>query len=525
MIQQAGELLKGVNVTDVLDAQVFKFGYDLRGLTLKEFSMDYNKSVVRFNKEKPNIVFEFIDFNFDLEFNYSLVADPKFYVDEGPGEIKFAFKNVTVGYGIIQVDGVFQLEVQEVTADFNTLDYNFGGQGDISFLLQKASALVKGFMEQDASATIANILNNAIPLLNGQLMAAGCKTTMSNLTIDWCAMENPRFFEDSVSLIFKGEVRYNDEPIPFSDKNKIPYIIDPSGKAVQLSVADYFLNTTLYSAYNLDLLGVDIRSLSANESADPLMAETFKYFFSGILDHMPKDRKISIQVNATGPTVPHVVIEKGETFVSMDATLDFAEINEQGNRDTFIQVKSTVFMEVDLQIENKFKLATDIKKLKIKGQSIDIDKYDLTNLEDFNSIIGSISGFIRNYLNDQYSGYFVQELDFGFVKIDLNDTRLMERERYIYFDSSPKFHAKIKNDLKSKVHRVYPKERVTYQEKVEAMAELLKFTPLYKSLEDIKKNEQLLNGIGQVANFRKPRLPQESDCTDKPLERAEEMIE
>ena len=197
--------------------------------------MDYAKSTIEFRPEEPHIFIQFIDYTMDLKFNYSIKAEPEFYRDEGPGQVQFAYQNITLGLDLYRnPEGIFQLKTSDIKANFTNGATFFGGEGDLSYMLNVGSQLLTSQMNQSASATIEQMVNQALPLINGQLAAGGCISNSSGLLLDFCAMSDPKFNDDSMSLIMKGEVRFSNASIPFQDQRLIPYVHDLTERDVQV---------------------------------------------------------------------------------------------------------------------------------------------------------------------------------------------------------------------------------------------------------------------------------------------------
>lgn len=102
------------------------------------------------------------------------------------------------------------------------------------------------------------------------------------------------------------------------------------------------------------------------------------------------------------------------------------------------------------------------------------------NVQDLNVIIGTVTGFIRNYVNLKIEGMKLLGPEFDDIRIDLNKTAVAEKHHYVQFTTSPDF---VVNSVKS-VYKgaVWDTAPCTEEEKIQRLAELFKFTPIYSAL-------------------------------------------
>ena len=128
---------------------LFNVTYDITRFNMNTIQIDSEKSVIKFQQTKPNIITEFVDLQMDLYFNFSIKAQPEFYLDEGQGRISFWFNKTSVGLGMFNNQGVFQFNVEDVSAVYWGSNSYFHGTGDLSFALNQAALLLNGFMEQN----------------------------------------------------------------------------------------------------------------------------------------------------------------------------------------------------------------------------------------------------------------------------------------------------------------------------------------------------------------------------------------
>ena len=434
---------------------------------MNTIQFDSQNSVIKFQQDMPNIVTELVDLQMDLVFNFSIKAQPEFYLDEGEGRLSFWFNKTNVGLGMINNKGIYQFTVGDVSAVYCGSNSYFHGTGDLSFVLNQAAQLLNGFMSQNVNQTVSQMVGFLISTMNSQIAALGTsqKIPGTNMTLDYKGMTSPIFTNNSLTLVMNGETTAKNETIPFQDKRKIDYSIDDKGRTLQVSLGDYLFNSTLYSAYKEKMIKADIRSLSGNETSDPLTASTFKILFPNITNCMPADRKISILITAVDDFTPYLELKNNETDVKMVANISFAELDDQGNRSDFILFKSNITIQAAVTIENPFKVKVDIRQLKIKATDLTLDKYSLTNIKDLNSLIGTLSGVVRNYLNIQYSGYKAQWIDLGVVKVDFNNTKLSELDHYFYLESTPEFKRMPGFEIQNKPMPKFENKELTYQEK------------------------------------------------------------
>jgi hypothetical protein len=152
---------------------------------MKDFSMDYKKSVIKFQKQKPNILMQFFDFQMDLETNFNLSTTPFFYSDIGEGKFSFLFDNMTIGLGIAQKDGVFSIQPDKVTAHYSKGLTYFNGTGDLSFALNAATSFIEDQMRKNANQTLASFVGLGVGAFNSAITKSGCNAKMSGIFINW----------------------------------------------------------------------------------------------------------------------------------------------------------------------------------------------------------------------------------------------------------------------------------------------------------------------------------------------------
>lgn len=492
---------KDATFTGSKNLELFEVFYNLSGVTMNQFDMNYKKSSIRFQAQEPNIVIDLIDFVTNLDFNFNITAAPRFYEDIGSGAIHFEFDRLMVGLTIKEVEGVFQFAVEQTDAIVKGTGTHFNGTGDLSFILNQAATLIQGQLVNNPNETIGTFVGLVLPAVNGMISKSGCSADLGSFLMNWCAMKEPKFSDEDVILVFKGEATPNEETsFDYPEKRLIPYIFDSTSKDISLYISDYTLNTTLWSVYTNHLLTIDIRSL--DNTTTPIPASTLKIIFPTITDHIPADTPLSIGVKATNDYTPNLSIENGETIAIMMAEITFSTIGEGGALTPFLQVESNVTIAANFYIDSPFTFTTDISQMRFRADKLNLDIYDLTNIADLNSIIGTISGFARNYINREFSGMKFKEFDLGVITINVQQTVLYEKNRYIFGDMAPHFiHKKEQPTFQSQNVKRIESKPVTYDDQVKAMAALLKFTPLYASIQEFKKNEDLYKNIGNIGGF------------------------
>jgi len=491
---------------DSFDLDLFKVFYNVSNINLASFGMDYRKSTIKFQEEMPNIVFDLVDLRTNLDFDFNLTARPKFYDDVGKGAVHFEFDKFRIGLTITQVNGVFQFEVKEINAQLRKDGSGsyFAGTGDISFVLNQAATLFQDQLMAKPNDTIGMILGLVIPQINGALAQSGCKANVASLAFNWCAVKQPIFTKDDLVLVFTGEVTPSEgTTFPYQEMRKIPYKFDRSLKDVSLFISDYTLNTTLWAAHKNGMMQYDIRSMGAAEEgkpAPPIPASTLFILFPDLSKHVEKDTPLSIEVKALEEVVPVLKIENGETTIELVVLVSFATLDKQGNREPFLEVKSNLNVAANFRIDSPFTFKTDISKMRFRADELSLDRFDITNVRDLNSIIGTMSGFARNYANRVLSGMKFKEFSLSFIIMNVEKTVLKEMNRYMYGSMSPSFKAN-NTFVPLEPHQVISKfeiKPVTYEDKVNAMAELLKYTPLYTSIQEYKKNHHLYEALGNI---------------------------
>lgn len=515
------------------DLDLFKVHYNISKINLDNFGMDYRRSSIRFQKEEPNIVIDLVEFRTNLDFEFNLTAEPRFYEDLGEGAVHFEFDEFKLGLGIEVVDGVFQFKLIETQAQLkkDSAGTYFKGSGDLSFILNQASTLLQGQLMQAPTETVQAIVGFILPTINSGIAASGCKADLDVLSFDWCAMDQPQFSDDDLVLIFKGEATPDPDTVfPYPEQRVIPYKFDRSLKDISLFISDYTLNTTLWSAYKNGALMQDIRSMGTNEKNEtiPIPASTLFVLFPELAKHVEEGTNLSILVEATDDMIPSLDITNKETTIDLIAKVSFATLDQAGNRTPFLEVVSNVNVAANFRIDSPFTFKTDISKMRFRADELSLDKFGLTNIADLNSIIGTMSGFVRNFVNRQFSGFRLKEFDLKWVKMNVERTVLKELDRYIYGSMAPRF-TSADNAKYLSPEEVVPKfemKPITYEDQVNAMAELLKFTPLYTSIQEFKKNEHLYKTIGNIGGMGLG-LGLDHDDEDAPLpkERIEDYTE
>jgi hypothetical protein len=456
-----------------------------------------------------------------LNFFFNITAEPRFYEDIGAGEFSFLFEELMIGLTIVNTtEGVFQIQVDDVNAVYGGGSTALKGTGDLSFALDQVTTLIEAQMQSNPNNTIRMFVDLLLPQINGIIAASGCQADLGGLFMNWCAMEQPRFSNDDVVLFFKGEVTPDkDTDIPFQEMRKVPYVFESVTRAIQVYISDYTLNTTLWSAYKKGMLTYDLRY--TNETTqEPITAGMLSLLFPKITDHMDASTPISLKATASSDLTPWLQIDNGDTTAYAKMDISFATVDEQGNRSPFIEMTSNVTVEVDFEVVPPFTFTTDIKQMRIRADKLSLDKFDLTNIRDFNSIIGTASGFIRNLINRELRGIRVHDFNIGNLVVNVQATNMFEKHRYIYGDMSPHFEHKNEAEIPTleDTGDLYSFKKVTYDDKVKAVANLLKLTPLYASIEEFKKNRQVLESIQEVGGLVRPASEREYE-ESYPMER------
>lgn len=136
--------------------------------------MDYDKSVIKFQEDSPNILLQFIDFTMKLTMDFSLTTEPLFYYDVGPAQIDFMFKNIDIGLTIeANKDGIFQFAPQFIDSTYVGGKSYFMGTGDISYVLNNATQIVDSMLSQNATNVVGFLVNTAVGQINSQLITGG----------------------------------------------------------------------------------------------------------------------------------------------------------------------------------------------------------------------------------------------------------------------------------------------------------------------------------------------------------------
>ena len=325
-----------------------------------------------------------------------------------------------------------------------------------------------------------------------------------------------------MTLVFKGEIIHPNDTIPFESKRKINYNLNNTEGDVQLYIGEYLYNSAFYSACILNITKYYITSFT-NDEKNPITASSLRFLFPLITKYIDPDARIAIIISANDWNSSFVNVKESLTEVNFNGTLSFAKIPSETDYIDFIVAKASFHLQSVTEIKNPFEINLDIKQLKIKAQEISLDTYDLTDLGDFNSLIGVLSGFIRNYLNTLYSGYKPQWLDLKFIRIDYNHTQLTELNHYYYLESTPIFTKKKSESQGWDFDR--PNKPLTYHERVKSFASFIKLTPMYQSLLELRENQHLLRGFSYMGDRDSSSYHRHKDSDRQPKEREDKYSE
>ena len=139
------------------DVGLFNASLDLT-LNLNKWSMDIEKSQLRFNSGVPHIQLTIKDFSCDFSGKFDMHTSPLFYNDVGDATIKIGALNLDIGFILVSHQGIFQFETEQSSLEATGMDIKFLGTADISYALTAIMNLISTTMQKD----ISNYLNEAI---------------------------------------------------------------------------------------------------------------------------------------------------------------------------------------------------------------------------------------------------------------------------------------------------------------------------------------------------------------------------
>jgi hypothetical protein len=140
---------------------------------------------------------------------------------------------------------------------------------------------------------------------------------------------------------------------------------------------------------------------------------------------------------------------------------------------------------MEVQITKGFVLDPEILELRLEIDEIIEDETKSLDIEDLNAILGTVTGFIKNYINNQMGGIKIQGQQVDNIFVDLNQTILTTHDHYLHFSCSPKFIVtKNKNMFQSEA--VYVPEELTEEKKLAALTEVIKMTPIWTAIQAMK---------------------------------------
>lgn len=103
------------------------------------------------------------------------------------------------------------------------------------------------------------------------------------------------------------------------------------------------------------------------------------------------------------------------------------------------EIVCQLFGTMDFVIKEGFVIDPDIVTLKLKIIEVLVDITQKLDIENLNVILGTATGFIKNYVNQQAQGIKINGFEQEGLFVDLNQTTLSEHNHYLMFKSSPKF--------------------------------------------------------------------------------------
>lgn len=459
-----------------------------------------------------------IDFYFAVEFDYSLVTVPEIYKDIGHATINVQPFKISLGMTTKVENNTLSVDLQSFSYHFVDYTVEFTGNGDLSFLIMSVAESLKPLILADLSPNIEVVFENMlIPQINNMLKNIQTSIDIEGVTVDMAFMDHPQFSPNDYNIVLKGEVRPTggSEP-PFVDDRLVPANYDPSGGFVQVFLSDYVIKSLLYTVYQTNV--IDIKYDDNPLTGGKLTVGLVKYLIIDLKKSFSDDTIFFIDVNTEDTPIPDFDIIDGETYVGLRLNI-LLGVTSQGNDIKVASMTVRINLTLNYELVGGTALKATISSFEMKVVG-DVKNYlpdIIVNTDDFNSVLGLAPGLVRNFVNYALGELQIPIPEIPYVNLNLNQTYIDEKDRYLLFRTSPKItfksgekHNFVFNPPPYDASKSYKKHLTSEEAKVEFFKRFVKATPLMGILEEAKKLKKQQEKIGINPelfgmSFRKPR--------------------
>ena len=157
-------------------------------------------------------------------------------------------------------------------------------------------------------------------------------------------------------------------------------------------VTDYVLNSTLYTLYKAEFFDYFI---------DTLPVSTALVIFPELKKYENENLTIAVDIIglSEGANDPMVEIMNNETYIQAFAVLTIGVTQPEGQPLNFFKLRGALIGTIDFIIKPGFILDPEIIDLRLEIDEIIEDDTKSLDIDDLNSVLGTATGFIKNYIN------------------------------------------------------------------------------------------------------------------------------
>lgn len=421
---------------EVAGQKLFTIFLDLTNMELHEFELDTRTSFLKLNRNEPNLELFISNFTTKATLDFHFGTDQAFIDDQGDGNFYVGPTSIYLGYGIEVVEGRNTFVTK--TAKINSTDFSvfLNGTADFSRVITQVFGLIEDEIMSNVNNHILGVVESVItPLINSAVSSQYNLTypVGPNVVIDLSSTVAPAFTDEHMTLFFAAGGRPNNtNQFPFTDKMRVPSLLNDGGRQLQVVISDFIFNSTLYSLYQTGDLKIDTKNV--NGASYPVPASNFFVIFPTLVERYGAEDGIFFRVTVQ-ETVnpPYVYFENGYINAYLDA-----EIEMYTQKESLLKLHVDSFLELDAYILRGFLLTLDLRQFRISVRNIVLNNIDPDRDErDIAAFFGLFSGLLRNYVNQFVKSYQVR-LPAG-SGVDLDDISLDTQDFFVYADVTPVF--------------------------------------------------------------------------------------